>query len=47
MRALLQEGGGEGEEEALARELDNLVLTLACLYEFGVVACGLVYGLVR
>jgi hypothetical protein len=30
------------EEEALAREADNLVLLLAYLYDFGAVACGLV-----
>jgi nucleolar MIF4G domain-containing protein 1 len=45
--------GGEDEEEreaveaGLARRLDNLVLILAYLYSFGVVACTLVYGLIR
>jgi nucleolar MIF4G domain-containing protein 1 len=37
----------EGEEERLARELDNLVLILGYLYAFGLVACGLVYDLIR
>ncbi len=40
-------GEGEKEEERTAKELGNLVLILAHLYALGVVACGLVYGLVR
>lgn len=40
--------GCEGEEEeAMAREVDNVVLLLAYLYDLGVVACGLIYDLVR
>jgi nucleolar MIF4G domain-containing protein 1 len=42
-----QEAGQEEEEEALARTVDNIVLFLAYLYALGVVACGLVYDLVR
>lgn len=37
----------EEEEESLAREADNIVLLLAYLYAYGVVACGLVYELIR
>ena len=34
-------------EERLARELDNLVLILSYLYSFGVVACNVIYDLIR
>ena len=52
-RKKLEELGGreeeeeEGEEERLARELDNLVLILGYLYAFDLVACGLIYELIR
>lgn len=45
--ALAAAAPGSDAEEGVAKELGNLVLIIAHLYAFGVVACGLVYGLVR
>ena len=45
--ALAAAAPGSDAEEGVAKEVGNLVLIIAHLYAFGVVACGLVYGLVR
>lgn len=45
--ALAAAAPGSDAEEGVAKEAGNLVLIIAHLYAFGVVACGLVYGLVR